>query len=64
MEYTYAGQIENGVVVQIIVGTAEWAEANIGGKWVNSPTKIGVGMGWNETEGFYSLEQNSEEPFE
>ena len=46
---TYAGQVEQGVCVQAIVGTAAWAEANLGGTWHDSPTKIGIGWIWNGT---------------
>lgn len=49
---TYAGKVEEGVVVQTIVGTAEWAKTNLGGEWHDSPTKIWLGGTWDETNGF------------
>ena len=52
MSETYAAQIENGIVVQVIVGTAEWATTRLGGAWVDSETLVGVGWTWDETNGF------------
>ena len=34
------------------VGTAEWAEANLGGTWQDSPTKVGIGWTWSEADGW------------
>lgn len=48
----YAAQIENNIATQVIVGTAEWATQFLGGFWVDSSEKIGIGWTWNETEGF------------
>ncbi len=52
MEPTYAGRIENGVVVDAIVGTAEWAIANIGGEWHDSTERIYLPGIWDEEHGF------------
>jgi hypothetical protein len=40
---TYAAHIVNGEVTEVIVGTAEWATTNLGGQWVDSPVKVGIG---------------------
>jgi hypothetical protein len=40
---TYAAHIINGQVTEVIVGTAEWATENLGGQWVDSPVKVGIG---------------------
>lgn len=39
----YAARIDGNTVVEVIVGDAEWAEARLGGVWVGSETKVGVG---------------------
>lgn len=44
---TYAACVEGGVVTNVIVGTAEWANANLVGVWVESASKIGVGWLWD-----------------
>jgi hypothetical protein len=49
---TYAGKIEDGYVTQAIVGTAEWAIDNLGGEWVDSLDKIGIGWTWDADNGF------------
>lgn len=51
MNETYAYKIEDGVVTAGIVGTAEWATENIGGFWVDSPTKAWIGGTWDEENG-------------
>ena len=40
---TYAARIDNGRVAQVIVGDPVWAASRLGGVWVASPTKVGVG---------------------
>jgi hypothetical protein len=40
---TYAAHIEHDTVTQVIVGTAAWAVEHLGGQWVDSPTKVGIG---------------------
>lgn len=49
---SYAAQIEAGIVVQVIVGDAEWATEFLGGTWVDSAEKVGIGWTWNEQDGF------------
>lgn len=44
----YAARIVDGTVAQVIVGTAAWASDRLGGVWVDSPTKVGVG--WEQYE--------------
>jgi hypothetical protein len=48
-ERTYAGKVEDGIVTQAIVGTAQWAETNLGGEWHDSSSKIGIGWLWDGT---------------
>jgi hypothetical protein len=49
---SYAGKIEDGLVVEFIVGTAEWATNNLGGEWHDSQTKVGAGWTWDDDHGF------------
>ena len=49
---TYAYLIENGVVVDGLVGTAEWAVEQFGGLWVQTDTKAWIGGTWDEQLGF------------
>lgn len=49
---TYSYRIENGVVVEGLVGLAQWATENFGGFWVESPVKVWIGGTWTETDGF------------
>ena len=52
-QHTYAGELDaDGVCLRCIVGTAEWAETNLGGTWQDSPTKVGVGWTWSEADGW------------
>ena len=44
---TYAAQIVDGVVTQVIVGDPAWATENLGGEWVGSDEKVGIGWAWN-----------------
>jgi hypothetical protein len=46
---TYAARIESGTVVQVIVGTPEWAADRLGGEWLASDVKVGVG--WQVVDG-------------
>jgi hypothetical protein len=48
----YAGKVENGVVVNAIVGTAELSTELFGGEWHESDEKIPLGGTWDETNGF------------
>jgi hypothetical protein len=45
-------KIENGVVTDGLVGTAQWATEQYGGFWVETETKAWIGGTWNETDGF------------
>lgn len=36
-------------MVQVIVGTPEWAADRLGGTWVGTPVKVGVG--WQVVDG-------------
>ncbi len=49
---SYAAKIENGVVTEVILGSAEWASTNLDGLWVGSENKIWIGGSWDETHGF------------
>jgi hypothetical protein len=44
---TYAAQVTDGTVVQVIVGTADWANTRLDGTWVDSPTLVGIGWGYD-----------------
>ena len=44
---TYAAEIVDGQVVRAIVGDPVWAAENLGGVWVGSDTKVGVGWLWD-----------------
>jgi len=46
---TYAAQVEDGRVVQVIVGDAAWANSRLDGTWVDSPTLVGIG--WQVVDG-------------
>ena len=43
----YAALIVDGTVTQVIVGDPAWATENLGGEWVGSDTKVGVGWLWD-----------------
>jgi hypothetical protein len=40
---TYAAHIKHDTVTQVIVGNAAWAVEHLGGEWVDSPVKVGIG---------------------
>jgi hypothetical protein len=40
---TYAAKVEDGTVVQVIVGEPAWAAERLGGVWVASKEKVGTG---------------------
>lgn len=52
MTETYAAQITNNLVTQVIVATAEWANSRLDGTWVDSDLLVGVGWTWDEINGF------------
>jgi hypothetical protein len=45
----YAALVENGTVVQVIVGDPAWAADRLGGDWLGTPVKVGVG--WQVVNG-------------
>lgn len=44
-----AGQVVDGVCVQAIVGTAEWATEMLGGEWHDADQHIGIGWRWTHS---------------
>jgi hypothetical protein len=50
----YAAQVDadTGLVVQVIVGTAEWANARLDGVWHDTDTLVGIG--WTYTDGTFT----------
>jgi hypothetical protein len=47
---TYAAELDDeDTVIRVIVGTADWAIDNLGGRWVDSP-KCGPGWRWIDVE--------------
>ena len=48
----YAAQVTDGIVTQVIVGTAEWANARLDGMWHDSPTLVGIG--WAYADGTFT----------
>jgi hypothetical protein len=51
----YAARLsDENTVEQVIVGDPTWASERLGGTWVGSPSKIGVGWTYTEEEGFRS----------
>ena len=55
----YAAKVEDGTVVQVIVGTPEWAGERLGGVWVGSDVKVGVG--WQVVDGIITPPEPDEE---
>ena len=45
-----AAKIENGLVVDIIVGDYNWAIERLGGNWIDATDKV-VGVGYEYTNG-------------
>ena len=45
----YAAKVEDGTVVEVIVGDPAWASDRLGGVWVGSDAKVGIG--WTVVEG-------------
>ena len=46
----YAAKVDdNGMVTQVIVGDPAWATERLGGTWVGSDVKVGVG--WTVEDG-------------
>jgi hypothetical protein len=48
-EPTYAAEIVDGTVAQVIVGTAAWAVEHLGGVWVDPPGLVGIGWTYDGT---------------
>lgn len=48
----YAAQVDNGIVVQAIVGNPEWAADRLGGVWHGTDSKVGIGWTYDDTDGF------------
>jgi len=49
---TYAAQVTDGLVTQVIVGDAAWANSRLGGTWVDTDTLVGIG--WTYTDGTFT----------
>jgi hypothetical protein len=49
---TYAAEIIDGVVNQVIIGDAPWAIERLGGFWVDTDVLVGIGWTWDEVNGF------------
>jgi hypothetical protein len=56
---SYAARVVDGVVVQVIVGEPEWASERLGGVWVGSEVKVGVG--WTVVGGVITPPEPSDE---
>jgi hypothetical protein len=56
----YAAKVESGTVTQVIVGDPEWAQSRLGGTWVASDVKVGVG--WTVVDGAIVLPEPEPEP--
>lgn len=48
----YAAQVEDGIVVQAIVGDPAWAADRLGGEWHGTDSKVGIGWTYTEQDGF------------
>ena len=48
----YAARIENGIVVNVLVGSAEWAADSLGGEWMDLLKKVNVGWVYSDEHGF------------
>lgn len=48
----YAAQVEDGIVVQAIVGDPAWAADRLGGEWQGTDSKVGIGWTYTDTDGF------------
>jgi hypothetical protein len=49
---TYAAQVTDGTVTQVIVGDAAWANSRLDGTWVDTVTLVGIG--WTYTDGTFT----------
>jgi hypothetical protein len=39
----YAAEVKASKIVRVIVGDSVWSAEILGGQWVDSPTKVGIG---------------------
>ena len=60
MSETYAAQVEDGTVVQVIVGDATWANSRLDGDWYDS--EVLVGIGWTYTDGTFTPPEPEDTP--
>jgi hypothetical protein len=56
----YAAKVEDGTVVQVIVGDPAWAADRLGGMWLGTPVKVGVG--WQVVDGTITPPEPDPEP--
>ena len=54
----YAAKVEDGTVTQVIVGDPAWAASRLGGVWLPSDVKVGVG--WQVVDGIITPPQSEE----
>jgi len=47
-----AAQVDGGVVVRAIVGDPVWAADRLGGTWVATEGKVGIGWTYSKKDGF------------
>ena len=47
-----AAEIIEGQVARAIVGDPAWAADRLGGVWVGTESKVGIGWTYDETDGF------------
>jgi hypothetical protein len=45
---TYAAQVIDGTVTQVIVGSADWANSRLDGTWVDTDTLVGIGWTYHD----------------
>jgi hypothetical protein len=46
----YAALVEDGLVVQVIVGDVDWANDRLDGVWVGSDVLVGIGWSYQDGE--------------
>jgi hypothetical protein len=56
----YAAKVENSTVTQVIVGDPAWAADRLGGDWLPSDVKVGVG--WQVVDGTITPPKPDTEP--
>jgi hypothetical protein len=55
----YAAKVENSMVTQVIVGDPAWAADRLGGNWLPSDVKVGVG--WQVVDGTITAPEPDED---